>query len=78
MDLCPRSASVRADDDCQALELSAAALLGLFERDPEQFALIQMNMGREVCRRLRAADQQLFAAAMATAGAHTIESPAPD
>jgi len=27
-----------------------------------QFALIQMNIGREVCRRLRAADELLFQA----------------
>jgi CRP/FNR family transcriptional regulator, cyclic AMP receptor protein len=30
------------------------------ERDIEQFALIQMNIGREVCRRLRATDELLF------------------
>jgi hypothetical protein len=28
----------------------------------EQFALIQMNIGREVCRRLRATDERLFKA----------------
>jgi CRP/FNR family transcriptional regulator, cyclic AMP receptor protein len=69
MDLCPRSASVRADTDCRALEISAAALLALFERDAEQFALIQMNMGREVCRRLRATDEALFRARMGEPGA---------
>jgi len=30
----------------------------------EQFALFQMNMGREVCRRLRITDTRLFAAEM--------------
>ena len=60
MDLFPRSASVRADEDCRAIELAAADLLRLFERDIEQFALIQMNIGREVCRRLRATDELLF------------------
>ena len=60
MDLCPRSASVRADLDCHAIELAATDLLRLFERDAEQFALIQMNIGREVCRRLRATDEMLF------------------
>ena len=64
MDLCPRSASVRADEDCRAIEFAAPDLLRLFERDAEQFALIQMNMGREVCRRLRATDEQLFRAWM--------------
>jgi CRP/FNR family transcriptional regulator, cyclic AMP receptor protein len=64
MDLSARSASVRADEDCRAIELAATDLLRLFERDAEQFALIQMNIGREVCRRLRAADELLFRAAM--------------
>lgn len=60
MDLAPRSATVRAETDCQAIALEADDLLQLFERDPEQFALIQMNIGREVCRRLRATDELLF------------------
>ena len=64
MDFFPRCASVRAVADCQALALSPADLLRLFERDAEQFALIQMNMGREVCRRLRESDEQLFRARM--------------
>jgi CRP-like cAMP-binding protein len=69
MDLCPRSASVRADEDCRAIELAAGDLHRLFERDAEQFALIQMNIGREVCRRLRAADEALFRARMGDASA---------
>ena len=64
MDLMPRSASVKALEDCSAIELRPDHLMRLFERDVEQFALIQMNMGREVCRRLRATDERLFAAEM--------------
>jgi CRP-like cAMP-binding protein len=60
LDLFPRSASVRAVSDCRAIEIGAAALYRLFERDTEQFALIQMNIGREVCRRLRTTDERLF------------------
>jgi len=67
MDLQVRSASVRAVEDCTAIELSAADLHRLFERDAEQFALIQMNMGREVSRRLRATDEMLFRAEMCAA-----------
>jgi CRP/FNR family transcriptional regulator, cyclic AMP receptor protein len=67
MDLCLRSASVRADAHCRAIELGASDLHRLFERDAEQFALIQMNLGREVCRRLRAADELLFRARMGDA-----------
>lgn len=64
MDLMPRSASVRADEDCLAIEFSAGDLLVLFEHDMEQFALLQMNLAREVCRRLRATDELLFRARM--------------
>ena len=60
MDLVPRSASVRAVEDCTALELPGSAFYGLYEKDLEQFALIQMNLGREVSRRLRQADERLF------------------
>ena len=64
MDLMPRSASVKAMEDCSAIELRPDHLMRLFEHDVEQFALIQMNMGREVCRRLRATDERLFAVEM--------------
>jgi CRP-like cAMP-binding protein len=60
MDLFPRSASVRADDECHSIEIGTGDLLQLFEHDVEQFALLQMNIGREVCRRLRATDELLF------------------
>ena len=68
MDLQPRSASVRADEDCQALRLSTDDLYRLYAHDLEQFTLIQMNMGREVCRRLRAVDESLFRLQQAAAG----------
>jgi CRP/FNR family cyclic AMP-dependent transcriptional regulator len=64
MDLMPRSASVKALEDCSAIELRPDHLMKLFELDVAQFALIQMNMGREVCRRLRATDERLFALEM--------------
>ena len=55
-----RSASVQAIEDCTALELSIDILHQLYQQDLEQFTIIQMNMGREVCRRLRRADDLLF------------------
>jgi CRP/FNR family transcriptional regulator, cyclic AMP receptor protein len=60
MDLFPRSASVCALEPSRAIEITPAALQRLAERDLEQFALLQMNLGREVCRRLRATDELLF------------------
>ncbi len=67
LDLCPRSASVRAVEDCVAIELSAASLHELYEKDLEQFTMIEMNMGREVSRRLRESDERLFRARMGVA-----------
>ena len=66
MDLCPRSASVRAVEDCTAIRISAANLYRVYSQDLKQFALIQMNMGREVCRRLRQLDNRLFDVRMGT------------
>src|SRR6476646_6196273 len=40
MDLCPRSASVRAVEDCTAIRLSAANLHQVYEQDLKQFALM--------------------------------------
>lgn len=64
LDLFPRSASVRADSACRAIEITAANLYRLFERNAEQFALIQMNIAREMSRRLRVTDELLFRARM--------------
>jgi hypothetical protein len=38
----------------------------VYAQDLKQFALVQMNMGREVCRRLRDANSRLFSAKMGT------------
>jgi len=67
----PRSASVRAIQDCVAINISAANLYRIYAQDLKQFALIQMNMGREVCRRLREADNMLFSAKVGTAPTDT-------
>ena len=67
IDLSPRSASVRAIEDCIAIEISTASLYKVYEKDLEQFALIEMNMGREVSRRLREADAALHALRLAGA-----------
>lgn len=73
LDFGPRSASVRALDECEALELSAIDLRRLGERHPEQFTLIYMNLGRELSRRLRDADERLFRARFETAGTPVAE-----
>jgi CRP/FNR family cyclic AMP-dependent transcriptional regulator len=66
IDHCARSASVRALEDCSAIRVSSADLYRIYGHDLKQFALIQMNMGREVCRRLRELDDRLFSVRMET------------
>ncbi len=60
IDFMPRSASVMAETNCQAIEISGKALIQLHKRDIEQYAMIMMNLGREVSRRLRLAGDRLF------------------
>jgi CRP-like cAMP-binding protein len=51
-----RSATVRAVTDCRAIEISPLNLQRLRERDVDQFIEIQMNLSRELCRRLLLSD----------------------
>ncbi|MBT3048030.1 MAG: cyclic nucleotide-binding domain-containing protein [Candidatus Thiodiazotropha sp.] len=60
MDFKPRSAEVAALDESCAIRVTAAQLGELYKTDSEQYTLIYMNLGREVCRRLRDADSRLF------------------
>lgn len=55
-----RSATVVALEPCVCLELSNRALLELYREDVGQFALVVMNLGREVCRRLRDLNERLL------------------
>ena len=49
----PRLNSVMAQVDCTALKITGLDLLELYKQDLEQYTMIQMNMGREISRRLR-------------------------
>ena len=55
-----RNATVRAETDCTALKLRHQGILDLYHHDPEQFTLLQMNLSREMARRLATANEQLF------------------
>ncbi|HEY2254416.1 MAG TPA: hypothetical protein VGI11_02160, partial [Variovorax sp.] len=57
----------RADEDCSAIEITSANLYRLYEHDIEQFTLIQMNIAREMSRRLRVTGDLLFRARMGEA-----------
>lgn len=61
----PRSAAVKATCDCRAIEIGSGSIHQLYAADLEQFTLLQMNLGREVSRRLRKADDRLFAVRVA-------------
>lgn len=60
IDFTPRSASVRVEIRCSAIRIPSSALHSLYQHDPEQYLIIQMNIAREVSRRLRAADDRWF------------------
>ncbi len=60
LDFCPRSASVLALEDCTAIELATAALHELYNKDIKHFTMIHMNIAREVSRKLRLADEEMF------------------
>lgn len=55
-----RSGTVTALEPCLCLELSNRALLELYRVDAGEFAMIMMNLGREVCRRLRDLNDRLL------------------
>jgi len=59
-DFFPRSASVISIEDTELIEITASDLFKIYHQDLEQFTLQQMNLGRELTRRLRNADEQLF------------------
>ncbi|TWT95593.1 CRP-like protein Clp [Neorhodopirellula pilleata] len=60
IDFCSRSASVVARTDCEAIEVARSTLGKLYRENAEEYAIIMMNLGREVSRRLRKADDRLF------------------
>ena len=60
LDLGKRSASVLALEDCTVLEMETGLLHDFFEHDTRQFAVMQMNIARELSRRLRATFNTLF------------------
>lgn len=60
MDIHPRSAGVLAVQDSVAFEIGAPAVIELCQHDLSQFTILQMNLAREISRRLRNADEQIF------------------
>ena len=57
MECHPRSATAQAVQDCRAIEITTHLFAAIHDQFPQQFTLIQMNLGREVSRRLRESDK---------------------
>jgi len=55
-----RSASVKAVEDCMAIQIDRQTLHGVFNNNHEQYAIIMMNLGREISHRLRTVSDRLF------------------
>jgi len=60
IDHCRRSATVIALEDCEILEIGMASFSAIYQEDLKQYTMLQMNIGREVSRRLREANELLF------------------
>ena len=56
VDIQPRSASVRAIAPARLVRISAADLDSLYRHDMRSYAIVVLNLARELSRRLRVAD----------------------
>ena len=59
----PRAASVRTLTAVRAIEVRAATLHHLFKQMPEQYAIVLLNVARDMARRLRHIDEEYAARA---------------
>jgi CRP-like cAMP-binding protein len=56
LDVMPRSATVRSVAPSRVLKMSASDLEALYRRDLKAYAIVVLNIAREMSRRLRVAD----------------------
>jgi CRP-like cAMP-binding protein len=75
IDLQPRNTSSLVVEQSCAIEISDEDLYQLYQYDKEQLTLLRMNMAREVCRRLREANNRVFAADVQTRKMTALVSP---
>jgi len=61
VDPVPRAASVRAISPVTAVEVRAATLYHLFQKMPDQYAIMILNLARDMARRLRSLDEAFAA-----------------
>jgi CRP/FNR family cyclic AMP-dependent transcriptional regulator len=56
VDPVPRAATVRAETSVTVIEIKAATLHHLFQKMPDQYAIVLLNLARDMARRLRTLD----------------------
>jgi CRP/FNR family cyclic AMP-dependent transcriptional regulator len=61
VDPVPRAASVRGLSPVIAVEIKAATLYHLFQKMPDQYAIMILNLARDMARRLRTLDEAFAA-----------------
>jgi CRP/FNR family transcriptional regulator, cyclic AMP receptor protein len=61
VDCVVRSASVRAVEDTTLYSLKGTDLYRLFKKYPDQYAIVILNIARDLARRLRAIDEKFSA-----------------
>jgi CRP/FNR family cyclic AMP-dependent transcriptional regulator len=59
----PRAASIRTLSQVCAIEIKAATLHHLFKQMPDQYAIVLLNLARDMARRLREIDETFAARA---------------
>jgi CRP-like cAMP-binding protein len=57
----PMSASVVVEQDATLYRLTNRDLYRLYQEDPQAYVMVVMNLSRELCRRLRKAEQRIAA-----------------
>lgn len=57
VDPVPRAATVRTMTPVTAIEIKAATLHHLFQKLPDQYAIVILNLARDMARRLRTLDE---------------------
>ncbi len=61
VDPVPRVATVRALTRVQVIELTSGTLYHLFQEMPDQYAIMILNVARDIARRLRHLDEEFAA-----------------
>jgi CRP-like cAMP-binding protein len=59
----PRAASIRAVGNVRAIEIKASTLHHLYQRMPDQYSIVLLNLARDLARRLSRLDEAYIARA---------------